>query len=100
MRAADLLGAKHYPPIERDMELTYCSERLRQVAAVVRQAEADVVLTHSPVDYMEDHQNTARLAASAAFARGMPNFITQPETTPYFKPVVVYHAQPHGHQTR
>jgi LmbE family N-acetylglucosaminyl deacetylase len=98
-RAAQTLGATHYPPIERDMELTYTTERLRQVAAVVRQAQADIVLTHAPVDYMEDHQNTARLAASAAFSRGMPNFRTLPQETPLPQPIVVYHAQPHGHQT-
>jgi LmbE family N-acetylglucosaminyl deacetylase len=96
--AADLLGAIHYPPIERDMELTYTTERLRQVAAVVRLAQPQIVLTHSPVDYMEDHQNASRLAVSAAFARGMPNFRTLPSVDPYAGPVAIYHAQPHGHQ--
>ncbi|MBL8853576.1 MAG: PIG-L family deacetylase [Planctomycetaceae bacterium] len=97
--AAKRLGAVHYPPIERDMELLYTIERLRQVAAVVRQANPDIVLTHSPVDYMEDHQNASRLAVSAAFARGMPNFKTLPPLPPIQKPVAVYHAQPHGHKT-
>jgi LmbE family N-acetylglucosaminyl deacetylase len=97
--AAKLLGAVHYPPIERDMELLYTIERMRQVAAVVRQAQPDIILTHSPIDYMEDHQNASRLAVSAAFARGMPNFKTLPPTTPMGKQVAVYHAQPHGHRT-
>lgn len=97
--AAALLGATHYPPIERDMELLYTIERMRQVAAVVRQSNPDVVLTHAPVDYMEDHQNASRLAVSATFSRGMPNFKTLPPFPPIDKPVAVYHAQPHGHQT-
>lgn len=97
--AAQLLGAIHYPPIERDMELLYTIERMRQVAAVVRQARPDIILTHSPIDYMEDHQNASRLAVSAAFSRGMPNFKTLPPVPPIDHPVAIYHAQPHGHQT-
>jgi LmbE family N-acetylglucosaminyl deacetylase len=54
------------------------------------------VLTHSPDDYMEDHMNTARLAVTAAFARGMPNFTTDPPVEPYAGDVTVYHAVPHG----
>jgi N-acetylglucosamine malate deacetylase 1 len=98
-RAAQTLRATHYPPIERDMELAYTTEKLRQVAAVVRQARPNIVLTHAPVDYMEDHQNAARLAVSAAFSRGMPNFRTLPQQPPWLQPLAVYHAQPHGHQT-
>ena len=29
----------------------------------------EIVLTHSPVDYMEDHMNASRLAVTAAFSR-------------------------------
>ena len=50
----------------------------------------------SPDDYMEDHMNTARLAVTAAFARGMPNFTTDPPVEPYAGDVTVYHAMPHG----
>lgn len=98
-RAADSLQASFYPPIAADMELVYSPALLKQVTAVVRLVQPDIVLTHSPVDYMEDHQNAARLAASAAFSRGMPNMVTVPPVPHYDKPVVVYHAQPHGHQT-
>jgi LmbE family N-acetylglucosaminyl deacetylase len=45
---------------------------------------------------MEDHMNTARLAVTAAFARGMPNFTTDPPVEPYAGDVTVYHAMPHG----
>lgn len=51
---------------------------LRQVAAVVRMAKPDIVLTHSPQDYMEDHMAASRLAVTAAFAHGIPNFQTDP----------------------
>ena len=38
----------------------------------------------------------SRLAVSAAFARGMPNFRTTPSRPPIATPVTIYHASPHG----
>src|SRR6185295_20152295 len=55
-----------------------------------------VVLTHSPQDYMEDHMNTCRLAVTAAFTHGMPNFKVTPHRKTYSHDVTVYHAMPHG----
>ena len=40
--------------------------------------------------------NTCRLAVTAAFARGMPNFKTQPSRPPGDYEVTVYHCMPHG----
>ncbi len=97
-RAASLIPAEFYPPVCNDLEIFYTSELLQQVAAVVRRAQPEIVLTHAPVDYMEDHQNAARLAVTAAFVRGMPNFSTQPQIQTYATDVTVYHAQPHGNR--
>ncbi len=36
----------------------------------MREIQPDIILTQSPQDYMEDHQNTVRLVVTAAFARG------------------------------
>lgn len=94
--AARRIGARHHPPIANDMELAYTTPLLRKVAAVVREARADVVLTHAPIDYMEDHTNACRLAVSAAFAHGIPNFETDPPRKSYGHDVAVYHAMPHG----
>jgi LmbE family N-acetylglucosaminyl deacetylase len=55
-----------------------------------------IVLTHSPQDYMEDHTNTSRLAVTAAFARGMPNFRTDPRRPANDCEVALYHGMPHG----
>lgn len=97
--AAALLPATFYPPLCDDLEILYTPELLRQVAAVVRQAQPQIVLTHAPVDYMEDHQNAARLALGGAFSRGMPYYITSPPVAAYTQPVALYHAQPHGNRT-
>lgn len=95
-QAATILGATFYPPICDDLELTYAVPLLRQVAAVVRQAQPSIVLTHSPADYMEDHMAACRLAVTAAFAHGIPNFETTPPTPSFGHDVTVYHAMPHG----
>jgi len=95
-RAAKVLGAQFYPPIADDLEILYDLKLLRRVAAVVREAKPTIVLTHSPQDYMEDHTNTSRLAVTAAFARGMPNFVTTPKRRAVEGNVTVYHAMPHG----
>lgn len=94
--AARILGATFYPPIANDLEIVYSADLLRQVSAVIRQAKPNIVLTHSPQDYMEDHMNTCRLAVTAAFTHGMPNWVSEPATPPYSGDVVVYHALPHG----
>lgn len=94
--AARILGATFYPPIANDLELAYTAPLLRKVAAVVRESKADIVLTHAPSDYMEDHMETCRLAVSAAFSHGIPNFTTDPPRDACFHDVTVYHAMPHG----
>ena len=64
----------------------------------MREVAPDIVLTHSPVDYMEDHTNTCRLAVTAAFARGMPNFPVMPPRAAVSSKVTVYHAQPYSNR--
>jgi N-acetylglucosamine malate deacetylase 1 len=64
----------------------------------MREVAPEIVLTHSPADYMEDHTNTCRLAVTAAFARGMPNFVVEPATPTVDQAVTIYHSQPHGNR--
>jgi N-acetylglucosamine malate deacetylase 1 len=98
MRAAELLGAHFHESIRADMEIVYSVEMVRLVASVIRQVGPQIVLTHSPQDYMEDHMETCRIAVSAAFTHAMPNFRTQPHVAPRADAgeVAVYHAMPHG----
>ena len=98
-RAAELMGATFYPPICDDLAIVYTPELLARVSAVVRRARPNIVLTHSLVDYMEDHQNAARLAVTAAFSRAMPNYRSVPDVPTYSHDVTIYHAQPHGNRT-
>lgn len=93
--AAHVLGAVHHSSQVDDLEIYYTPRLLRRVAAAVRETQPKVVLTHSLDDYMEDHMNTARLAVTAAFVRGMPNFVTEPRRAVVDGDVTVYHAMPH-----
>jgi LmbE family N-acetylglucosaminyl deacetylase len=95
-QAAALLGATWHASLVDDLEVFYDLKTLRKVAAVLRQVKPSLVLTHSPDDYMEDHENTCRLVVTAAFSLGMPNFRTSPVRRPVDQAVTVYHAMPHG----
>ncbi len=98
IEAADLIGAEFHPPLTADLQIFYDSPTLARLAAIVREVSPEIVLTHAPIDYMEDHTNACRLAVTAAFARGMPNFPTEPARPPVDGPVTIYHAQPHGNR--
>jgi N-acetylglucosamine malate deacetylase 1 len=94
--AAKLLGAVWHAPFCNDLEVFYDIRTLRRLCAIVRDVAPAVILTHSPQDYMEDHVNTARLAVTAAFARGMPNFRSTPPRRSVSTEATIYHASPHG----
>jgi LmbE family N-acetylglucosaminyl deacetylase len=98
MHAAARLGAKFHESLTADLEIFYDKPTLAKVASVIRDAAPQIVLTHAPSDYMEDHQNACRLAVTAAFARGMPNFPVDPPCSAIDGKVTVYHAQPYGNR--
>ena len=95
-RAAAILGAAYHASLVDDLEVLYELSALRRLAAVIRRVNPTILLTHSPQDYMEDHTNTSRLAVTATFARGMPNFRTVPAMKAIAGEATVYHAMPHG----
>jgi LmbE family N-acetylglucosaminyl deacetylase len=94
--AASVMGATYHNGLVNDIEIFYEPELLRQVTAVIRQVQPRIVLTQSPQDYMEDHQNSARLTVSACFCRGMRNWISHPWAEPTMQDVFLYHCQPYG----
>jgi LmbE family N-acetylglucosaminyl deacetylase len=96
--AAKSIGAIFHRSLCNDLEVFYEKKLLTRVASVVRSVAPEIVLTHSPSDYMEDHANACRLAVTAAFARGMPNFPVHPHRPPVDQRTTVYHAQPNGNR--
>ncbi len=96
MASARLAGATLHPPIGKDLLLFFDASHLAKAAARLRAIQPDILLLPSPQDYMEDHQNAARLLAGAAFVRAMPNFKTSPASKPWSGDMTLYHAMPHG----
>ena len=97
-QAADSIGAVFHESICNDLEIFYDKPTLAKVASVVRDVQPEIVLTHAPADYMEDHMNASRLAVTAAFCRGMPNFPVEPPRPHIAGQVSLYHAQPFSHR--
>jgi N-acetylglucosamine malate deacetylase 1 len=94
-RGADALGAIFHQSRVDDLEIMYSVPLLRWLTAVIREVRPSIILTHSPQDYMEDHTNTCRLAVTAAFSRGIPNFRSVPSRRAWSGDTVIYHAMPH-----
>jgi LmbE family N-acetylglucosaminyl deacetylase len=97
-QAARLLGAHYHPSLVDDLEIFYEDKLIRQVAALIREVAPTILLLPSPQDYMEDHTNACRVAVTAAFARGMRNYRTQPRRPITEQTITLYHAMPHGLQ--
>ncbi len=94
--SAESQGIIFHESICDDLEVFYCKELFRQLVPVVREVDPEIILTHGPYDYMEDHVNAGRLAVSAAFCRGMTNCpVTRPAKA-VDTPVAVYHSMPHS----
>ncbi len=94
--SARLVGAVSHPSLFDDLGIFYDAPSLARVSAVVREIRPTIILTQSPQDYMEDHQNTCRLLVTAAFSHGMRNFVTQPPRPTWEGALAIYHALPHG----
>ncbi|MFN6130573.1 MAG: PIG-L deacetylase family protein [Planctomycetota bacterium] len=97
-QSAALLGATYHPSISNDLEIDYTQANIRKVCAIVRSVRPSIVLTHAHWDYMEDHMQTCRIVLTAAFARGAPNYRSDPLCPAWDGDVTIYHAQPHGNR--
>jgi len=96
--AADKIGAVFHSPLVNDIEIFYEKNLLAKVGSIMRLIAPDILLVDGPMDYMEDHTISSRLAVTAAFTRGMKNFSVNPPREPITNQVTVYHAQPHGNR--
>jgi LmbE family N-acetylglucosaminyl deacetylase len=74
-RAAGLIGATYHCLEERDLLIFYNERTLERVTRLLREVRPRIVLTHSPADYMLDHEMTSTVVRAAAFAAPIPNFL-------------------------
>jgi LmbE family N-acetylglucosaminyl deacetylase len=73
--AAAEIGATYHCLEEKDLLVVYNEQALDKVVRLFRAVRPDVVLTHSPADYMLDHEMTSTLGRAACFAAAAPNFL-------------------------
>jgi LmbE family N-acetylglucosaminyl deacetylase len=78
--AAAFLGASYTCAGLDDIEVFANKENLRCVVEHMRAFQPDVVITHSPADYMVDHEETSRLVRAAAFALAISLYQTRQST--------------------
>jgi N-acetylglucosamine malate deacetylase 1 len=71
--AAALIGAQFHCLEERDLLIFYNERALEKVVRLFRSVRPTIVLTHSPADYLPDHEMTSLIARAAAFAAPVPN---------------------------
>jgi N-acetylglucosamine malate deacetylase 1 len=93
--AAQLGGCIFHGSLTDDMDILFERGPLRRLASVMREVSPEILLVHSPEDYMEDHTNACRLAVTAAFTLRMPYYPVEPPRAPVDQDVTLYHAQPH-----
>jgi LmbE family N-acetylglucosaminyl deacetylase len=74
-RAAARIGATYHCLEERDLLIFYLEESLGRVTRLMRTVRPRIVLTHSPADYILDHEMTSMLVRAAVFAAPVPNFL-------------------------
>ena len=78
--SADIVGASLLWPAITD-ELVFPNETQRQVMIdLLRQADPDVIFTHSPNDYHPDHRYVSQLVFDSYFQKGLPHLpgLTRP----------------------
>ena len=73
-RAAGLVGAVYHCLEERDLCIFYEERPLERVTRLLRAVRPRLVLTHSPADYMLDHEVASTLVRAAVFGAPIPNF--------------------------
>jgi len=74
-RAAAIIGGHYHCLEERDLLVVYSERTLEKVTRLLRGVRPNVVLTHSPADYMLDHEMTSTIVRAAVFAAPIPNFL-------------------------
>ena len=72
-KAARVIGARSIGLGIDDLELRVTRECTMPFVDLIRQTRPDVIITHSPNDYMPDHTVTSRLVFDASFIATLPH---------------------------
>jgi LmbE family N-acetylglucosaminyl deacetylase len=92
--AARVIGASYRTLEFRDLRVRYEDATLVAATGLLRALDPTVVITHSPADYMLDHEETSRVARAATFAAPIPNAPAPVGPTPTTHVPYLYYADP------
>lgn len=75
-RSAAVLGAKKVFDIGvGDLKVdSHKEETVVKLIEVIRETGPDIIITHSPDDYMKDHVETSKLVFDASFSSSIPHY--------------------------
>ncbi len=96
-RAAAAKVRGHYHCLDRrDLLIAYDRETIQAVVELLREVKPSLVITHSPQDYMPDHEFTSIVTRNACFGAPAPNFDTErrPAHPPIDKIPHLYYPSP------
>lgn len=85
-QSAQLLDASYHCLEFEDVYIMYDRESVNRTTSLIRKIRPSLVFTHSPNDYMVDHETTSRIVQTACFSTGIKNMEVDEEPygpTPY-----------------
>jgi len=85
--SAKIIQAEVLGPICADLGVHLTQEMRAKVADIIRAAQPDLIITHSPQDYMPDHVITSQLVFESAFAATLPYFQTKHQAYEKITPI-------------
>ena len=93
MKACEVLDATYHQAGFNDLCIFNDDNSNRRVTALLREVDPWIVITHSPNDYMSDHEMTSLLVRNACFNASIPNYETKAAGSTLNIPYL-YYAQP------
>lgn len=75
--SSSVIGAEHVNIDIDDLDAYVEREQVLKCVDLIRAAEPDVIITHSPEDYMPDHSVSSRIVFDASFVATLPHVKTK-----------------------
>ena len=94
IKACEVLGATYHHAGFDDLSIFNDDNSNRRVTSLLRKIDPSVVITHSPNDYMLDHEMTSLLVRNACFYASIPNYKTEAGAALTLNIPYLYYAQP------
>lgn len=85
-KSAEIIGATYHCIGLEDVYIFYDRESINKTTTLIRKIKPSIVITSSPIDYMVDHEMTAKIVQTACFSCGIKNMdVDEPsfEPSPY-----------------